>query len=150
MQTLHSLCGLTCGLSQKILSNTDHGLLPEQRGVTASRILDEGYTELRKILLNLHSEDDIQAAQRITAKHPHTEGPLSSHPSLFPRMSTELSNMTLSVLQMEAGILTLTSFISPYERDRQAVRARMPPGDFIEVHMNVSPRFPLGLQMCGK
>lgn len=33
----------------------------------------------------------------------------------------------------EAGIITLTAFISPYRRDRDAVRASMAPGDFIEV-----------------
>lgn len=33
----------------------------------------------------------------------------------------------------EAGMITLTAFISPYRRDRDAVRASMPPGDFIEV-----------------
>lgn len=33
----------------------------------------------------------------------------------------------------EAGVITLTAFISPYRRDRDAVRASMAPGDFIEV-----------------
>ena len=33
----------------------------------------------------------------------------------------------------EAGAITLTAFISPYRRDRDAVRASMAPGDFIEV-----------------
>ncbi len=33
----------------------------------------------------------------------------------------------------EAGIVTLTAFISPYRRDRDAVRASMKPGDFVEV-----------------
>jgi adenylylsulfate kinase len=33
----------------------------------------------------------------------------------------------------EAGLVTLTAFISPYRRDRDAVRATMNPGDFIEV-----------------
>lgn len=33
----------------------------------------------------------------------------------------------------EAGVITLTAFISPYRRDRDAVRAGMAPGDFIEV-----------------
>jgi adenylylsulfate kinase len=33
----------------------------------------------------------------------------------------------------EAGLITLTAFISPYRRDRDAVRASMAPGDFIEV-----------------
>ncbi len=32
----------------------------------------------------------------------------------------------------EAGLVTLTAFISPYRRDRDAVRASMKPGDFIE------------------
>lgn len=43
------------------------------------------------------------------------------------------------VVQMETGVVTLTSFISPYARDRQMVRSRLPEGDFIEVYMNVTP-----------
>ncbi|HEV3005309.1 MAG TPA: adenylyl-sulfate kinase [Pirellulales bacterium] len=33
----------------------------------------------------------------------------------------------------EAGLITLTAFISPYRRDRDAVRATMAPGEFIEI-----------------
>jgi adenylylsulfate kinase len=33
----------------------------------------------------------------------------------------------------EAGIVALTAFISPYCRDRDAVRASLAPGDFIEI-----------------
>lgn len=33
----------------------------------------------------------------------------------------------------DAGLIALTAFISPYRRDRDAVRASMAPGDFIEV-----------------
>ena len=33
----------------------------------------------------------------------------------------------------EAGLITLTAFISPYRRDRDAVRATMKEGDFIEI-----------------
>jgi adenylylsulfate kinase len=36
----------------------------------------------------------------------------------------------------EAGLLTLTAFISPYRRDRDAVRATMQPGDFIEIFVD--------------
>jgi adenylylsulfate kinase len=36
----------------------------------------------------------------------------------------------------EAGLLTLTAFISPYRRDRDAVRATMSPGDFIEIFVD--------------
>ena len=35
----------------------------------------------------------------------------------------------------EAGVVVFTSFISPYRDDRDAVRAIMPEGDFIEVHV---------------
>ncbi len=38
----------------------------------------------------------------------------------------------------DAGVLAITSFISPYRKDRDAVRASMKPGEFIEVHINVS------------
>ena len=33
----------------------------------------------------------------------------------------------------DAGVITLTSFISPYRADRDAVRATMEPGEFVEV-----------------
>src|SRR3982750_414728 len=38
----------------------------------------------------------------------------------------------------DAGVIAITSFISPYKRDRDAVRASMKPGEFIEVYLNVS------------
>jgi adenylylsulfate kinase len=38
----------------------------------------------------------------------------------------------------EAGVLTLTAFISPYRADRNAVRAIMGPGEFIEIYVNAS------------
>jgi len=36
----------------------------------------------------------------------------------------------------EAGLITLTAFISPYRADRDAVRAALRPGDFIEVFVD--------------
>ena len=38
----------------------------------------------------------------------------------------------------DAGVIAITSFISPYRKDRDAVRAGMQPGEFIEVYVNVS------------
>jgi len=38
----------------------------------------------------------------------------------------------------DAGIIVFTSFISPYRADRDAVRAIMPAGDFIEVMVEAS------------
>jgi adenylylsulfate kinase len=38
-------------------------------------------------------------------------------------------------LMTDAGILVLTSFISPYRADRDRVRALFQPGDFIEVYV---------------
>ncbi|KXZ55601.1 hypothetical protein GPECTOR_2g1151 [Gonium pectorale] len=43
----------------------------------------------------------------------------------------------VSKLFADTGIITLVSFISPYRRDRDAVRARVPPGRFVEVFMKV-------------
>ena len=37
-------------------------------------------------------------------------------------------------LMVEAGIITLTAFISPYRQDRERVKIMMPPGDFIEIY----------------
>ena len=36
----------------------------------------------------------------------------------------------------QAGIITLTAFVSPYRRDRDAVRAMLAPGDFVEIFVN--------------
>jgi adenylylsulfate kinase len=44
----------------------------------------------------------------------------------------------------EAGMVTLTAFISPYRRDRDAVRATMKPGDFIEIFVDAP------LEVCEK
>jgi adenylylsulfate kinase len=38
----------------------------------------------------------------------------------------------------DAGVIAITSFISPYSKDRDAVRASNKPGEFIEVYINVS------------
>ena len=36
----------------------------------------------------------------------------------------------------DAGLITLTAFISPYRRDRDAVRATMKDGDFVEIFVD--------------
>jgi adenylylsulfate kinase len=38
----------------------------------------------------------------------------------------------------DAGVIAITSFISPYRKDRDAVRALNKPGEFIEVYVKVS------------
>ena len=38
----------------------------------------------------------------------------------------------------DAGVIAITSFISPYRKDREAVRASLQPGEFIEVYVKVS------------
>ena len=44
----------------------------------------------------------------------------------------------VSKLFTDAGVIAITSFISPYKKDRDAVRASMKAGEFIEVYINVS------------
>lgn len=36
----------------------------------------------------------------------------------------------------QAGIIALTAFVSPYRRDRDAVRAMLPAGDFVEIFVD--------------
>src|SRR5262245_21888249 len=36
----------------------------------------------------------------------------------------------------DAGVITVTSFISPYRADRDAVRANLAPGDFVEIFVD--------------
>jgi adenylylsulfate kinase len=50
----------------------------------------------------------------------------------------------VSKLFSDAGIITLTAFISPYKKDRDAVRALLKDGEFIEVYVNAS------LETCEK
>ena len=44
----------------------------------------------------------------------------------------------VSKLFTEAGMIVFTSFISPYRSDRDAVRALMGPGDFVEIYVDAS------------
>lgn len=50
----------------------------------------------------------------------------------------------VSKLFMEAGVIVLTAFISPYRADRESVRALFAEGDFVEVYCNAS------LEVCEK
>ena len=42
----------------------------------------------------------------------------------------------VGALFCDAGIVTLTAFVSPYRRDRDAVRAALGEGDFVEVYVD--------------
>ena len=44
----------------------------------------------------------------------------------------------VSKLMMEAGIIVMTAFISPFKKDRQAVRKLMSHNDFIEIYCRAS------------
>jgi bifunctional enzyme CysN/CysC len=37
----------------------------------------------------------------------------------------------------DAGVICITAFISPYRADRDAIRQNLPPGQFVEVYLNV-------------
>lgn len=41
-------------------------------------------------------------------------------------------------LMMEAGLIVMTAFISPFRADREAMRKLMPHGDFIEIYCKAS------------
>ena len=41
-------------------------------------------------------------------------------------------------LMVEAGVIAITAFISPFEKDRNLVREIFPQGDFIEIYCNAS------------
>ena len=44
----------------------------------------------------------------------------------------------VSKLMLEAGIIVMTAFISPFREDRSEVRKLMPEGDFIEIYCKAS------------
>jgi adenylylsulfate kinase len=41
-------------------------------------------------------------------------------------------------LMMEAGVIAMTAFISPFKKDRNLIRQLLPQGDFIEIYCNAS------------
>jgi len=41
-------------------------------------------------------------------------------------------------LMMEAGVIAITAFISPFNKDRNLVRQLLPQGDFIEIYCKAS------------
>lgn len=45
-------------------------------------------------------------------------------------------------LMLDAGLIVMTAFISPFRKDRALARSLVPPGDFIEVYCNA------GLEVC--
>ncbi|MCU0757129.1 MAG: adenylyl-sulfate kinase [Xanthomonadales bacterium] len=58
-------------------------------------------------------------------------------------------------LMVDAGLIVIVSAISPYRADRDAVRTRFAPGEFIEIHVDASPatcaaRDPKGLYARAK
>ena len=44
----------------------------------------------------------------------------------------------MAKLMMEAGLITITAFISPFKKDRNMVRNILPHGDFIEIYCEAS------------
>jgi adenylylsulfate kinase len=50
----------------------------------------------------------------------------------------------MTKLFMEAGVIAMTAFISPFRADRRRVRDLMPEGDFVEVYCRC------GLETCEK
>lgn len=44
----------------------------------------------------------------------------------------------VSKLMTDAGLIVITAFISPFQADRDLVRALLPAGSFIEVHLSAS------------
>ncbi|MDB4098939.1 adenylyl-sulfate kinase [Candidatus Thioglobus sp.] len=44
----------------------------------------------------------------------------------------------VSKLMLEAGIIVMTAFISPFREDRSEVRKLIPEGDFIEIYCKAS------------
>ena len=44
----------------------------------------------------------------------------------------------MSKLFIDAGVVALTAFISPYQQDREMVRSLVKDGDFIEIHCSAS------------
>lgn len=50
----------------------------------------------------------------------------------------------VSKLFVDAGLIVMTSFISPYRADRDLVRGLMKPGEFVEVHVDAP------VEVCAK
>jgi bifunctional enzyme CysN/CysC len=46
--------------------------------------------------------------------------------------------MEVGRLFVDAGVIVIVAFISPYRRERQRARARFEPGEFVEIHVDAS------------
>ena len=46
--------------------------------------------------------------------------------------------MEVGRLFVDAGLIVIVAFISPYRRERQRARARFEPGEFVEIHVDAS------------
>lgn len=65
---------------------------------------------------------------------------LNKHLGFSPEDRTENIRRIAEVAKLftDAGVIALTSFISPYRGDRDAARAIFAPGDFVEIHVSTA------------
>ena len=64
--------------------------------------------------------------------------------SAFDRKENLRRIAEVSKLMVEAGIIVLTAFISPFQKDRESVRSLFSESDFIEIYCNAT------LEICEK
>jgi adenylylsulfate kinase len=80
------------------------------------------------------------AAPRLRARRRQHPPRLNKNLGFSPADRTENIRRIGEVAKLftEAGVIVMTSFISPYRATRDAVRAIMGKGDFVEVHVEAS------------
>eukprot|EP00887_Chlorella_sp_A99_P004455 scaffold30.g4455.t1 len=85
----------------------------------------------------------VRASARPSSRRARPDAPPSATCPPRPTRSAEdrAENIRrigeVAKIMAESGVVALTSFISPYASDRDAVRARLAAGDFLEIYMKV-------------
>lgn len=94
-----------------------------------------GLSRGRKSLLKPIMAKEDHGASLIDDGNPKCQGHQVNKPNGI-NQSTALSG-EVSKLLADAGVICIASLISPYRKDRDACRALLPEGDFIEVFIDV-------------
>lgn len=127
------------------VERTDRERLLNQKGVT---VWLTGLSGAGKSSIAVAAEAALFARGRLTYRldGDNIRHGLNRNLGFSPAGRTENIRRIGEVAKLftDAGVIVFTSFISPYRADRDAVRAILGPGDFVEVHVAAS------LETCEK
>ncbi|MFV1977810.1 MAG: adenylyl-sulfate kinase [Myxococcota bacterium] len=120
------------------VGRSDREAIVGQRGVT---IWLTGLSGSGKSTIAIAAEHELTSRGRLAfvLDGDNVRHGLNQNLGFSPEDRTEnIRRWEVSKLFTEAGVIVFTSFISPYRSDRDAVRALMGAGDFVEVYVDAS------------